>query len=318
MRGSFEELAASFLNNDNFVISGHINPDGDVIGSVFGLFTIFKELGKKAIITLDPPAVPKKYAFVQNTNVYSPSKIESVNIFIALECPMIKRLGDELKGKAMAAQSLINIDHHGDNEIYGEINFVMPEAASTTEIIYRLIPFLGIEISPEIANSLYMGLVTDTGRFQYSNTRAETLQIASELVAKGANPNHIFQNIYENITYGALLLLGKMASVAKIEDSYLIWSVIDKKESRLPVDPGETENLVDHLRAVSGPEIAALLKVDETDVKCSLRSRGKINVAKIAEKFGGGGHPNAAGFSAKLSPDEIIKKLKILIKEALK
>lgn len=318
MTGTFEELASSLKDNDNFVISGHVNADGDVIGSAFGLFHILKSLGKTSRISLDPPAVPKKYAFAQSTDIFGVSKIGEFNAFVALECPMPKRLG-ALQETALAAKVLINIDHHGDNEFYGHVDFVMPEAASTTEILYRLCPYLQVEITPQIANDLYMGLVTDTGKFQYSNTTAETLRVASELVELGANPNKLFQNIYENISYGALVQLGKMAANSKVEDSLFIWSIIDKKEGTMPVDPGETENLIDHLRAVSGPEVSALLKIDDdNDVKCSLRSRGKVNVSEIAEKFGGGGHPNASGFSVKMPAEEVIEKLRAYVKEALK
>lgn len=315
--GSYEELASAIKDNDNFVISGHINADGDVIGSAFGLFLILRSLGKTVRISLDPPVVPKKYAFAQSTDVFGVNKIGEFEVFIALECPMPKRLG-ALQDIALNSKILINMDHHGDNQFYGTVDFVDPEAASTTEIIYKLCSYLDAAITPEIANDLYIGLVTDTGKFQYSNTTEETLRIASELVAKGADPNNIFQSIYENISYGALLQLGRMAVNAKIEDDVFIWSYIDKNAGGVTVDPGETENLIDHLRAVSGPEVSALLKIDESDIKGSLRSRGKVNVSLIAEKFNGGGHPNAAGFSAQMPMQEIVDKIKGLIKEALK
>lgn len=317
MIGELNDLAEAINNNDNFLISGHVNADGDVIGSAFGLFQILKSIGKTSRITLDPPVVPKKYGFAQSTDVFGVNKIGEFDVFIALECPMPKRLG-ALQEIALNSKFLINIDHHGDNEVYGTVNYVRADAASTTEIIYKLCPYLGAEVTPAIANDLYMGLVTDTGKFQYSNTTAETLKVAAELVGKGADPNMIFQNIYENISFGALLQLGKMAVNAKIDDNILIWSIIDKNEGGVYVHPGEAENLIDHLRAVSGPEVAALLKIDASDVKCSLRSRGKVNVAEIAEKFQGGGHPNAAGFSVQMPADEIIEKIKKHLKEALK
>lgn len=309
------KIANIIRQKKSFIICGHLNPDGDVIGSSFALYRILKALDKDVLIAFDPPAVPKKYNLrLPKVKILPAADIGEIDTLIALECPMPKRLGN-LKDKALGAKTLINIDHHQDNAMYGHLNVVFPNAAATTEIIYKIAVEMGARITPEIATHLYMGLVTDTGRFQYSNTNADTLKLAARLVEAGAEPAEVFQQVYENTSYAALLQLGMLAANSMIEDNILIWSYIDKKKVSLPADPGDTENLIDHLRAVSGPEVAMLIKIDNGESKVSLRSKGVINVAKIAETMGGGGHPNAAGFSCKLPLEKIVEKIRKEIRE---
>lgn len=303
---SLEELADFLIKNDDYLISGHVQPDGDVFGSTFAMYLILKNFDKKVTVSFEPAFVPKKYRFLQETKIKNKKDISVVENFIVMECPDRKRLG-ALEELSLKAVNVINIDHHLENDFYGDLNIVDPGASATTEMIYKLARILNVDITKKIANCIYVGLVTDTGRFQYSNTKAETLDLAAEMVRKGVEPGFIFEAIYENCSMQSLVLLGTVVNNMKLAaDGKIIWSYIDRKSTPPGTDPGDTENLINYLRSVEGPKVAALIKMDDDEHKVSLRSKGDLDVAKIASKMNGGGHKNAAGFSSKMKLDEMV------------
>lgn len=314
MNNKLIDLAEFLKKEDNYIVCGHVNPDGDVIGSAFAMYLILKQLGKNVIVSFDPSYVPKKYRFLQFDKIidakeiakFEKESLKKKNLII-LECPSIGRLG-ALESVSKEVNSVVNIDHHLENDGYGKINIIFSEASATTEIIYYLAPLLDIDISRDIATCIYVGILTDTGRFQYSNTDRRTHIITADLLEKGVEPNTVFQNIYESVSYPSLKLVADIISKSQIVcDGKVIWSVIERKDIKKGADIGDIENLIDYLRSVKGPEVSVLIKKDNNDKKISLRSRGNIDVAAIASSRGGGGHAAAAGFSTTDDVDDIIK-----------
>jgi phosphoesterase RecJ-like protein len=212
------------------------------------------------------------------------------------------------------AKLVVDIDHHHDNTRFGQVNAILPRASSTGEILYDLFRELGVKISPEIAEALYIALVTDTGRFQYTNTTPRTLRVAAELVEAGADVHHIFQFVYENVAFAKLKLVARALDNAKVyEGGRIIVSHLERTDFEAAgAEEPFSEGIIDYLRAVEGAEVAALIREPPSQNgptrRVSLRTRAEqIDVSAIARKSGGGGHRQAAGFSSEASVDEITK-----------
>lgn len=321
------DLVADLIRREkSFIIATHIQPDGDGLGSVLGLGLWLRKIKKEVFMSWgEEIKVPPQYAFLPGINLLCrPSLIHhpsSLN-FIAIDCASIERLG-VLRSAAEKAQNFVNIDHHPGNTRYGKINLIDEKTSSSAELVYKVIKVAGRKsqvasyLDKDIALCLYTGIVTDTGRFQYSNTNESTFKAALELLQYGVSPNYVFQNVYENLSFPSLQLLGRILDRAKVcEEASLIYTSItqqDLKETGTKAE--ETENFVDHLRAVQGSRVAVIFKeTPDAKIKASLRSKNEINVGEIARKFGGGGHRNAAGFT---SDKDIPETLKILVKELI-
>ena len=203
---------------------------------------------------------------------------------------------------ASKAKVLINIDHHGDNLNYGKINWVEPYTSSTCEMLFYLSKLLPVKIDKEIALYLYVGVLTDTGRFQYSNVKPATFEASKQLLEYGLDTNAIFKQIYENRSFPSTVLMGEvMARASFFPKTGFTYSTVTNEDFLLNnIDVGETEHFIDYLRAIKGAKVAAIFKeVTSTETKVSLRSTEGLDVSKIAEKFGGGGHAAAAGYTAR-------------------
>lgn len=263
--------------------------------------------------------IPPQYQFLPGHKEISKLPEDSEDsVFIALDCANLDRLGAS-KDLACGSKALINIDHHPDNSGFGSINIVDSKASSVSEMVYLILKYMGADFDKEISTCLYVGIVTDTGRFQYSNTTREALKTASELVELGADPNHIFQNVYENNSFAWLKIVGRGIEKAVFmpELTFVYTSITLDDFSQTGASLGETENLVDWLRGLQGVHISAVLKeTKDKKVKVSLRSRGGFNVSAIANTFNGGGHKNAAGYVSDLELDEVIKALIAAVTEA--
>jgi len=322
-------IGETILKKKDFVLATHVQPDGDAIGSILGLGLFLKKLGKNVFLSLsqstkpvkhknnpetDSPLadylpIPPQYAFLPGTDLLSdyfkcPDEIEC---FIALDCASFERIGN-LRSRAENAGTFINIDHHQDNDRFAHINFVDGNSPATTEIVYRLIKSMNKKINKDIAVCLYTGLVTDTGRFQYSNTDKRAFQMALELLDYDVSPSEIFHNVYENVSFSYLKLLGKVLQNIKF-DSGIIYVVISQHDLiSVGARVEETENLIDVLRSVGQAKIAAILKeTGDGRWKVSLRSKNEIDVSKVAKQFDGGGHPNAAGYVSEMDKKDTIK-----------
>lgn len=315
-----QDIAKAIIEGDNFVLGAHVGPDGDSLGALISLSSFLEQMGKKFFVSSSDarPVIPSSYKFMPNISRVKDSK-ESFDpdVFISLECPTLERLGvnNKLASKAVV---LLNIDHHGDNIGYGTVNWIEATTSSTCEMLYKLSKLLPVKIDKDIAFNLYIGILTDTGRFQYSNVSPSTFEAAKELLKFGLDTNAIFKNIYENRSFYSTVLLGEiLARASFFPKTGFIYSSVTNEDFLLNhIDVGETEHFIDSLRAIKGVKVAAIFKeVGPLETKVSLRSTDGVNVAEIAEVFGGGGHKAASGFTSGKSLKEAINDLKNIINE---
>jgi bifunctional oligoribonuclease and PAP phosphatase NrnA len=301
----------------SIAIACHVNPDGDALGSLLGADLGLKKLNKKTSPALEggTQGVPPAYKFLPGVDaLIEPKDIGDFDLFLALDCGAGDRLGD-LQELASSAPVSINVDHHPGNDMFGTLNIVVTDASSTAELVTRLLLDAGVAIDRDIATCLYVGLVTDTGRFQYSNTTPETLRIAADLLEFGVPATQIAQEVFESSPFGYLKLVGRVLERARLfEDEGFVYSWVtlaDLDESGVGMD--ETENLVDAVRSTRAADVAAMFKqLPDGSYRVSLRSKGPRSVGAVARELGGGGHELAAGFTA-----EDIEKTVEAIRHAL-
>jgi bifunctional oligoribonuclease and PAP phosphatase NrnA len=309
-----EAVVDAIRSNDRFLITTHENPDGDALGSILAMKLALEQLGKDGFLYLSGTIpLPTEYDFMDLAELSRELPGDARDrVLLALDCANARRLGAD-PALAENAPLVVNVDHHHDNSRFGRINLIVPRASSTGEILYDLFRELGVRVTPEIAEALYIALVTDTGRFQYTNTTPKALRIAAELVEAGANVHQVFQDVYENVAFAKLKLLARALEKARVyEGGRLIVADLERSDfAAAGAEEPFAEGIIDYLRAVEGAEIVALIREPPTQNgptrRVSLRTRGSgIDVSAIARKSGGGGHPQAAGFSSEDSPDEIV------------
>jgi phosphoesterase RecJ-like protein len=306
-------VAAALRAHDRFLLVTHENPDGDALGSLLALSLALERLGKDATMYLygDTP-LPKEYAFMPLEELRRELPADTADrVLVAVDCANEQRIGPD-PAVLRDASFTIDIDHHHDNSRFGDVNLIVPQASSTGEVLRDLFRELGLELTPAIAEALYIALVTDTGRFQYSNTTPKALRLAAELVEAGADVHRIFQGVYESVQFAKLKLLARALERAQvfvggaIVVSYLLRTDFSEVGAVEPY----SEGIIDYLRAVEGAEMAVLIREpprsDGPTRRVSLRSSSdELDVSAIARKSGGGGHRQAAGFSSEDSIEEI-------------
>ena len=291
-------------------LSGHIRPDGDCVGSVMSVYQYIKknmpEIEVKAFLET-PSSV---FACIEGVEDIDSSMdtMEEYDIFIAMDCTA-DRLGNAQK-IFDRAKTKINIDHHVSNQGCGDINIVIPDASSTCEVVYELLDSQKLDV--EIAKTIYIGMIHDTGVFKYSNTSPKTLQIAANLIAYGFDfPKIIDETFYEK-TYVQTLVCAKAVSESvRFMDGKCIFSVVDKAMMQFfGVGPKDLDGVINQLRIVKGVECAIFMyQIGDMEYKVSMRSNGLVNVSIIASLFGGGGHVRAAGCTMKGTPHDVINNL---------
>src|SRR5258705_3536155 len=310
-------VADAIRSHDRFLLITHENPDGDALGSILALKLALDQLGKDSVMYLygDAP-LPVEYAFMPLDELRRRLPDDwCERVLIAVDCANETRIGPEPE-PLDGAPLVLDIDHHHDNTRFGQINLIAPNASSTGEVLRDVFAELGVELTPEIAEALYIALVTDTGRFQYSNTTAKSLRLAAELVEAGADVHRIFRGVYETVQFAKLKLLARALERAQIYDggrlvvSYLLRSDF----TDIGAAEAYSEGIIDYLRAVEGADMAALIREpprsDGPTRRISLRSSNdELDVSAIARKSGGGGHRQAAGFSSDDSVEEITEFL---------
>ena len=301
MSEPFDDAVAVLADAESLVLACHVGPDGDALGSMLGLGLAAKAAGKSVTASFGTPfSIPEAYRFLNTDLLVPPSQVpEAPEVMVTFDAGSKDRLG-ELGSVASKAGKVVVIDHHITNVGFGDINLIDADAAATAEIVVALLERLGWPIDEEIAAALLAGLVTDTGRFQYSNTTPRTLEAAARMVEAGARPEVIGQHVYEETPFGYLHVAGAVLSRAQLEvERRFVWSVLtieDLKEAGIRAT--DTDPLIDSLRTAIESDVALLVKeVDDGKVKGSLRSRGRVDVGAIAVELGGGGHHNAAGFT---------------------
>jgi bifunctional oligoribonuclease and PAP phosphatase NrnA len=300
--------------HDRFVVTTHENPDGDALGSLLAMKLTLDALGKEAAMYLagDVP-LPREYSFMPLATVARGAAPEmDGRVLVAVDCANEQRLGADADRLLAAARFVIDIDHHHDNTRFGDVNLIVARASSTGEILREVIAELGVALSPEIAEALYIAIVTDTGRFQYSNTSAKAFRLAAELVEAGANVHRVFQGVYENVAFAKLKLLARALENAEVlEGGRLIVSHLERDDfEQAGAEEPFSEGIIDYLRAVEGAEIAALIReppsANGPSRRVSLRTTEEdLDVSAIARKSGGGGHKQAAGFPSEATVPEI-------------
>jgi bifunctional oligoribonuclease and PAP phosphatase NrnA len=306
-------VAEAIRAHDRFLITTHENPDGDSLGSILAMKLALEQLGKDGVMYLSGQTpLPNEYLFMPLDAIRRTWPDDGADrVVLALDCANARRIGPD-ETVLERSRLVIDIDHHHDNSRFGDVNVIVPTASSTGEVLRDLFHELDIELTPEIAEALYIALVTDTGRFQYANTTPKTLRVAAELVEAGADVHRVFQVVYENVAFAKLKLLARALDHARVyEGGRMIVSHLERSdfEAAGAAEPF-SEGIIDYLRAVEGAEIAALIREPPSQNgpsrRVSLRTRAEeIDVSAIARKSGGGGHPQAAGFSSESSVEEI-------------
>ena len=280
-----------------FLITSHVRLDGDAIGSELALYLMLRDMGKEASV-YNRDTLPQMYRFLPGSDAIVNS-MDAGDVFDAvfiLDCSEIDRVGEEAP-RVSAIRNIINIDHHISNGSFGDLSLLDPAASSTGEIVYRLMRELGVNITKDMAINLYTAILTDTGAFRYSNTGQKTFRVASDLVANGADPWWISQRIYENNPVQKMKLLAKaLDTMAFFWDRRIAVIHVTKKMLEEAEALWEyTEGFVEFPRSIEGVEVAAFIsEIGDRFFKVSLRSRGSMDVEKIAGVFGGGGHHSAA------------------------
>lgn len=292
----------------------HVGPDGDALGSMLGFGAAARAAGKKVEASFGEPFdVPRTYRFLPVDLLVPPGQVtERPEVFVSFDAGSAERLG-ALEERAKAAGAVVVIDHHVSNEGFGTVDLVVPSAAATAEIAYHLIVALGWPIDGEVATALHTGIVTDTGRFQYSNTTPDTLRVAAALVEAGARPEVIGQHVYEEVPFGYLRVAGAVLTRAVLEpEQRLVWSVLTQDDLNAGgIGLEDTDPLIDEIRIAEESDVAVLFKeLDRGRVKVSMRSRGRVDVGVVAVALGGGGHHNAAGFTFEGTVSEALAEVR--------
>jgi bifunctional oligoribonuclease and PAP phosphatase NrnA len=312
-----DAVVAALAAADRVMVVTHENPDGDAIGSMSASAMALRGLGKQVRTYLHrDSSIPHEVSFLDVNGLereVDPTSLEGWTL-LAVDCGNERRMGPGHEELRAAAATVVDVDHHHDNSRFGDVNLVVGTASSSAEILAQVFDGLGVELTAPIAEALYVGLVTDTGRFQYRTTSPAALRLGARLVEAGADVHMVFERVFESMRFGKLVLLGRVISNAQsYQEGRVLISHVTRADLELAEgDEATTEGLIDNLRAVEGVEVAGLIREQLpledgtiTPNRVSLRSRGTIDVSLVARKSAGGGHKQAAGFSHPGSIDDI-------------
>ncbi|MGN6254256.1 MAG: DHH family phosphoesterase [Solirubrobacterales bacterium] len=312
-----ERVGAELQARDRFLLTAHEGPDGDALGSLLGMHKVLTQLGKDSVMFMAAKEfpLPVEYRFLPLEEVFHEAPADMADrTVVFLDCGNIDRM--PVEWLTSGGNDVINIDHHHDNTCFGDINLVEVGASCTAEIVYDLALLLGAEITPEIASALYVGLITDTGKFMYENTNAHTHRVAADLIEAGVDVDDTYRRLYEHVPLEKLRLVSRaLDGISSYCDGRLAISYITMADYEA-TGAGEemTEGLIDHLRSIEGVKVAAVIRDlgnrGRAARKVSLRSSaGDVDVSAIARRHGGGGHKRAAGFSTDLDFEQVVEFL---------
>jgi phosphoesterase RecJ-like protein len=317
-RSDLDQVIEALRANDRFLLTTHEGPDGDALGSLLAMQGILEQLGKDSVMFLAAKEfpLPVEYRFMPLTDVFhEPPADVADRVLIFLDCGNIDRMPVEWLRRSGAR--ILNIDHHHDNTRFGTVNVVDTEVSCTAQIVYEISKRLGVALTPELASALYVGLVTDTGKFMYENTDAVAHRMAAELIEAGVDVDDTYQRLYERVPIEKLRLIARaLEKIERFDDGRLAVTYIDAGDYSA-TGAGEvlTEGIIDFVRSLEGTSVAAVIR-DKTDGgrsarKVSLRSTdGAVDVSAIARLHGGGGHRRAAGFGTDLSYADLVDFLR--------
>ncbi|MCJ7810521.1 MAG: bifunctional oligoribonuclease/PAP phosphatase NrnA [Desulfobulbaceae bacterium] len=307
---SFRQIVSLLLENERFLLATHEDPDADGIGSMLALGRSLSHAGKDVTLVSQKPITGSLRMLSGSGVIQDKTRIQGrFDAAIALDCAERKRLGD-LYEDFKNSRLLINIDHHGTNDYFGDVNLVSPDRSSTGVMVFELIKAAGLPMDEDIAENLFAAILTDTGSFKYSNTDSETFRAAAELVEYGAIPWEISRKVLDGYGLNRLRLLQLVLATLEIfhGGSVAIMMVTREMLEKSGAEEADSERFVDYPRFASNIELSVLIREQEGDnYKFSLRSNDRVDVAKLASRFGGGGHSRAAGFNGN-GPIELLKK----------
>lgn len=318
MKDPVDTISQKIHESQRIAITSHLRPDGDSICTGLALYFMGKSLGKNvALINKDNTPVPfNNFPDIENITIgqIPPSNYD---IVILLECANVSRSGQIHLDDAFK----INIDHHHSNDYYADINWVDPDAAAVACLAYALGEKLGIEFSPKISNHLYCAIVSDTGSFQFSNTKAQSFEVSSKLIKHGANPIKISEMLFNNNSPEKIKLLGQVLSTLTMhgKGNIAIITMFKKNLEDLNLREIDTEDITTLARSIKDVEMVLFFKEMEKDTyRVSLRSKGNANSAMVAEHFGGGGHRHAAGFTASGNYEQLLRDIPQTVEKLIK
>jgi phosphoesterase RecJ-like protein len=296
-----------------FLLVTHEHPDGDAIGSLVAMHGVLRALGKDSLMFIAAAELPlpQEYRWVDLDGMVSevPDDLDCRTV-VFLDCGNIDRT--PVHAVRSEGSHILNLDHHHDNTLFGDVDHVVPSASCTAEIVWDLMHELGVRPTRAIAEALYVGLVTDTGRFMYENTGPRAHVMAADLIEAGVETDVVYRRLYEGMPFAKIDLLGRaLCHVRRFDDGRLTMTTLRRKDfEEAGADDSLSEGVIDHLRSIAGTKVASFIRhLDSGDgrKKTSLRSTdGEVDVSAIAREAGGGGHRQAAGFTTEMSEDEII------------
>lgn len=312
MSTPFHRAAVHLRNAASVVVCGHVRPDGDAVGAVLGITLALREAGIPAVPTLaDDREPPSTYSFLPGFGLYAAARdLEVPAVFVSVDSPNAERLGIA-RDLALAAETLVVIDHHPDNTGFGAVNIVDSAASASAQLVWHLLEPLEVAPNPEIAQCCYVGLVTDTGRFQYDNTTPQTLRDAAAMLEAGVDPAEVSRLVYQERSSASLALEARLLSRLALEnDGRVAWAWLDDADFiATGARPEEAEHLPDAIRVIAGIEVAVLLRSIGGEVRGNLRSKTGYDVGAVARHYGGGGHRAASGFTFVGSIDDLVPDL---------
>jgi len=300
VKAALHHAAVALRKATSVVVCAHVRPDGDAIGSVLGLCLALREIGVAAIPTLaDARSAPATYSWLPGFGLYAQAAdLEVPSVFVALDTPILDRLG-AAQALAESAGTLVVMDHHPDATEFGDVHVLDTSMAASGQIVWRLLEALDAPATPEIALCCYTALLTDTGRFQYQNTSPQALRDAADMIEAGVDPSEAARLIYHNRSAASLALEARAMSRLTFANRKRVayaW-VTDADFDEIGSLPEEAETLPDAVRVVRGIDVAVLMRERGDEVRVNLRAKNSFDVGRVARRFGGGGHPAAAGFT---------------------
>jgi phosphoesterase RecJ-like protein len=301
--GDWQAATTAINGAEQAVISCHLHPDGDALGSALALHGALVKAGRQAVVSFSEPfEVAPQYRFLPGVEHLTPPADVPAEpeVFVCFDTGSLDRLGS-LAGTFERARRTVVIDHHASNTRFGDVNLIDPDAPASAVLCRELLRRLDLPIDQEIATNLYTALVTDTGRFQYQSTVPETHLLAAELLAAGVKQYEVAKAVFETNDIRYLRLLSQvLARITQVPGASLVWTSVTQEDLKAyGVGIDATEGLIDLVRTDGASDVAAVLKEQrEGGFKVSLRSKGETNVAEVAGRFGGGGHALAAGFTS--------------------
>lgn len=321
------EIMQRLQSDEKFLLTTHENPDGDALGSLVSMNAILQKLGKDTVMFMRETEFPLPYEYryllADDAAIHFAPADLSERTVIFLDCGSFERMAvDFLRDDAL---TLINIDHHHDNTKFGTLNMVESTRSSTAEMVYSIAKEIGVELDPFIADALYVGLVTDTGRFMYQNTGPLAHEMAADLLRNGVDVHAAYTRLYEDQPFGKVQLLGRALSTIQRYDGGLL-TIVNLTKADFDETGSEetwTEGIVDYARAIAGTAVGAMYRQltgegREHLAKVSLRSSdNRVDVSVMARQFGGGGHKQAAGATTELSLEQAIELIRGGIREQL-